>query len=194
MSNNKGSAWGLVLFMLRFLVLALFLVAGWCWLMPWYGQVLGQVGGGIARYAFGVPITGIAVLPEGFIHWETQLRFYLPPFPNGTPSQPTMTLAQLVTNYAPFVALVLATAGMTLRRRLRVLGIGSAIILGGHVTFIAVFLAYQTQLKAYGEVVTAMIQFFLILPFLLWIWLVYSERIAAYLAEDDDDDVPQGKP
>lgn len=185
--GGPGKVFGLIAFMLRFLVLAMVLVAAWWWAMPWYAQLLGQVGGGIARFGLGVPITGIAVLPHGFLNTETLLRFYVDTG-SAKPAEPTLLVAQLVTNLVPYLALVLATGGMPRRKRLRVLAMGSAIIVCGHMVFVPVFLAFQAQLQHYNEVVTATMQFFLILPFLLWIWLVYSERIATYLAEDDDND------
>lgn len=188
-SAEKSRVPGLIFFMLRFLVLALGLVALWWWMMPWYGMVLGQAGGGIARFGLGTPITGVAVLPEGFLNTETKLRFYVAVSEEHT-AEPTLFMAQLVTNVVPYVALVLATAGLALAHRLRVLLLGTSILVAGHILFVALFLAFQEVLRGYAEVVTASLQFFLILPFLLWVWLVYSDRIASFLAEEDDDESP----
>lgn len=181
--NGGGRITGLIFFLARFLVLAGLLVAAWWSLLPYYGQLLTQVTGITARLALGVPITGVAVEAKGLLNTETLILFQLTEHDTHVVER-KMPIALLVTNLVPYLALVLATSGLGLARRLRVLALGTGIIVAGHCLFITLLLAFQEQLKAYSEVPTATIQFFLALPFLLWIWFVYSDRIGAYLAEE----------
>ena len=181
--NGERKMLGLFLFMLRFIVLAVVLVCAWWSVLPLYGQVLVQAAGGAARFGFGVPVTGVAVHAEGLLNTGTVILFQLTDSEQHVIER-KMPVALMVTNLVPYLALVLATAGLALRRRLLVLLYGALIIVAGHILFITMLLSFQDSLKQVAEISTATIQFFLVLPFLLWIWFVYSERIAGYLSEE----------
>lgn len=184
--NGERRLLGLFLFMLRFFALAPVLVCLWWSVLPIYGHVLVQVSGLLARFAFGVPVTGVSVQPEGLLNTGTLIMFQLTDTAQHVLER-KMPVALLVTNLVPYLALVLATAGLALRKRLAVLLYGSLIIVAGHILFITLLLRYQDELRQVAEVSTATIQFFLVLPFLLWIWFVYSERIAGYLSEEENE-------
>lgn len=177
---------GLFLFLLRFIVLAPLLVCLWWSVLPIYAQVLVQVSGILARFVFSVPVTGVGVQPEGLLNTGTVILFQLTDSSQHILER-RMPVALLVTNLVPYLALVLATAGLSMRKRLAVLAYGASIIVTGHILFITLLLRFQDSLKQVEEVSTATIQFFLVLPFLLWIWFVYSERIAGYLAEEEEN-------
>ena len=183
--NKDRKLLGLFLFLLRFIVLAPVLVCLWWSVLPVYGHVLVQASGALAKFALGTPVTGVGVEPEGVLNTGTMILFQV------TDSElhvieRRLPVALMVTNLVPYLALVLATAGLTMRKRLRVLAAGGGIIIAGHILFTALLLRFQDSLHRVEEVSTATMQFFLVLPFLLWIWFVYSERISAYISEESD--------
>jgi hypothetical protein len=177
----------LLYFLARFLVLAPIIVAIWWSLIPYYGYLIVQVAGSVDRFVFGMPITAVAVRPEGILNTGTNIVFQITP-PGGEMFERSCPLALLVTNLVPYVALVLATLGLALRQRLKVLLAGGGIIIAGHLLYVILFVRFKEVLMQNSELVTSTLQFFIVLPFLLWIWFVYSERIAAYLAESDADE------
>lgn len=173
----------ILLFCVRFLVFVIVLTMLWWWLLPYYGYVLMQVSGGILKYLVGVPIlAGRIVVPENsLLNTGTMMVFTLPQ------GEPGLPIAKLVTNMGPFLALVLATPAMRLARRLAVLALGAGILIAGHVIFIVTVLPLQDRLKAASEIPIAIIEFYLTLPFLLWIVLAYWDRIVNYLGKDLSD-------
>ncbi len=85
------------------------------------------------------------------------------------------------------MALVLATKGLRLVRRLRILLYGCGILMVGHVLFIVVLMRFQEALKSASEVPTAVMQFYLTLPFLLWIVFAYWDRLVGATPEMEAD-------
>ncbi len=147
----------------KFLVLVVVLTLLWWWAVPLYGYVLMQICGGILRYALGVPIEAGYIEAAGLFNTETKLIWVI------GESRPAMPLAMLVTNVPPYLALVLATAGIALWRRVRILAYGLSILVAGHVAFIVVMLRFQKALEQASDVPQTVIQFYVALPFLLWI-------------------------
>lgn len=92
-------------------------------------------------------------------------------------------IALLVTNMAPYLALVLATPGLRLLRRLFILILGAAILFAGHILFVVLALYYREAIAAAPHIPHAIAQFYLTLPFLLWIILAYWGKITASLAD-----------
>ncbi|MBP8131692.1 MAG: hypothetical protein KA184_19100 [Candidatus Hydrogenedentes bacterium] len=92
-------------------------------------------------------------------------------------------IALLVTNMAPYLALVLATPGLRLFRRLFILVLGAAILFGGHILFVTLALYFREAIAAAPHIPHAIAQFYLTLPFLLWIILAYWGRITASFAD-----------
>ncbi len=152
---------------LRFLALAAFLVPLWWLLVPVYGWLLVQGCGVVLRSLLGMPITAGTIEVSGILNTESLLVLYVD-------DQATrMKFVQLVTNLPPLVALVLATPGLVWRRRLGALLLGGALLCLGHVLFIILALRFSDALQQRPEIPTALAQFSLTLPFLLWIMLAY---------------------
>lgn len=162
---------GVLLFCLKFIVLAPVLTAVWWLLIPQYGWFLVQASGSILRFALGEPIQAGWIAVDGLFNTKSNLVFSLP---DKTRSLP---IAQLVTNIPPYLALVLATTGLGRWRRLRILGYGVAILSLGHILYIVVLSHWQEQLMHATEIPVAVMQFFLTLPFLLWIVFAYWDRL-----------------
>lgn len=184
---------GLLFFVVRFLVLAVVLVIGWWAVVPYYGWVIAQISGSIAHFALGMKIFAVGYIlePDTVLNTGTRIFFQVPA-PDKPYAQLEMPVALLVTNLAPYVALVLASAGITLRRRVIVLLYGGAIIVSGHILFITILLRFQDALKQHSEIATSTIQLFLVMPVILWVWFVYSEKIGAYLEEADQSNAAAG--
>ncbi len=164
---------------LRFLVLAAILTPLWWLLIPAYGYALVQVGGILLRTFFGVAIEAGRLDAHGVLNTDSLLVFVV------AGREKLLPIALLVTNMAPYLALVMATPSLSLARRLRILAIGASILAAGHLLFIVLVFRFQEVLQAASEAPTAIIQFYLTLPFLLWIVLAYWDRIGAYLNEDE---------
>jgi len=90
-------------------------------------------------------------------------------------------VGHLVTNVAPFIALVLATSDLGFWKRVKVLAIGISIIFVFHnLTIVLRFVAGRTTLP------TAIGFIAITLPFLLWIVLAYWGKVIAYFGSDDE--------
>lgn len=155
-------------FALRFLAFLVVLAPLWWLLIPSYGWLLVQVWGSVLKFGLGVPILAGRIEAQGILNTGSLLVFNL------DARDTSMKVGLLVTNLPPFIALVLATPRLPWRRRLVVLGAGSAILLLFHGLFIVIMLRFGAQLKNASEIPTALSQFFLTLPFLLWIVLAYG--------------------
>lgn len=165
-------SWGLPAFCLKFLAFVVVLVVVWWLLLPYYGQVLLQVTGVSLKYLLGVPIESGRIEAGGLLNTGTTLIFSV------EGHERRMHIALLATNVPPYIALVLATAGIAWKRRLRILGYGCGILCFFHAAFITVALRWQDALMQASEIPTAMVQFFLTLPFMLWIVFAYWDHIA----------------
>ena len=152
--------------------LALLVLAPLWWLcLPGYGWLLVQACGSVLKWGLGMPILAGYVEVRGILNTESLLTFYV-----GDHEQ-HMKFALLVTNLPPFLALVLATPGLTWKRRLRIVLAGTAILVAGHAFYVVIALRFGGVLAANSEVATAISQFFLTLPFALWITMAYWRRI-----------------
>lgn len=177
-SEPEATPSSLGLFVVKFLVGIVVLVAIWWQLaLPVYGALLGNVSGLIARVLLGVPVENSFLIAQGLFNTDSLLQFAI------GEHRPAMPIALLITNLPPFVALVLATPKIAWRRRARILAIGCGILVAGHIAYIAVLLRFQESLKLHPQIPVAVTQFFLTLPFLLWITLAYWGRISALLNE-----------
>ena len=158
-------------FAARFMAIALILVPLW-WIaaVPAYGWLLVQGCGVVLRDVLGLPITAGRIELAGILNTESLLIIYVGDHPT------SMKFVQLITNVPPFVALILATAGMSLRQRLMALGAGITLLGLGHALFILLALRFSTRLQESPDLPTALTQFFLTLPFLLWIVLAWWKR------------------
>jgi len=154
----------------KFILFAPLLTGLWWFLIPQYGWFLVQVSGSILRFVLGDPIQAGWIAADGVLNTKSMLVFSLPDMTRSLP------IAQLVTNIPPYVALVLATAGIARWRRVRILLYGVAILSAGHILYIVVLSHWQAALQQASEVPVAVMQFFLTLPFLLWIVFAYWDR------------------
>ena len=177
--KNGGKTVGIAGFAARFLALLLPLLAAWWLALPWYGWGLMQTSGVVLRGALGMPILSGTIQADGVLNTDSRMIFTL-----GDGRTRTLKIALLVTNVPPFLALVLASPGLAWRRRLRALVIGTAILVAGHWTFIVVAMRWQDALMRASEIPTAIIQFFLTLPFLLWIALAFWEKLVELVTGD----------
>lgn len=153
--------------------LALMVLAPLWWLcLPAYGWLLLQGCGGVLKGLAGMPILAGRVEVQGILNTESLLAFYV------GDRERVMKFALLVTNLPPFIALVIATPALAWPRRLRIALCGTAILVAGHALYIVVALRFGALLADNGELSTALSQFFLTLPFVLWIALAYWRRDA----------------
>jgi hypothetical protein len=182
MSKDDPTPSSLWLFVIKFCIGIVVLVGIWWELvLPTYGWMLGKVTGLIASTLLGVPVDGVVVKVDGLFNTHTMLEFAV------GERRPAMPIAQLVTNIPPYIALVLATAGIALGKRLRILAYGCGILIVGHVLFLCTLLRFQESLLAHPQIPVAIIQLFLTLPFLLWIVFAYWDRISALLRESAEE-------
>ncbi|NLN94147.1 MAG: hypothetical protein GX130_12690 [Candidatus Hydrogenedens sp.] len=182
MKNQRS--WSVAVFALKFFVLVIILGVLWWKVLPFYGQVLLQVTGLPLKYALGVPIDSGFVETEGVLNTESRLVFSV------QGHERRMKIAHLVTNIPPYIALVLATAGLTWRRRGLILLYGCGIICFFHVFFIIMAMRFQDKLMQISEVPTAMVQFFLTLPFMLWIVFAYWDKLVTLFQDKNAEAEP----
>ena len=165
---------------LRFAVLAPICLVLWLLVLPSYTWLVGHAAGLFLKYVAQNPIERVAVTPGGFLNTDTSLSYFLPGIERAMPD-----VGHLMTNIAPFVALVLATSALGVWRRLRILGLGVVIIFVFHVvTIVLRFVAGRTSLP------TAIGFIAITLPFLLWIVMAYWDKLIAYFADTDDSGAP----
>jgi len=178
-------------FCVKFLFFLTIIMWAWLMLMPYYGWLLMQAGGGLLINVLGVPLEpGCKVETHGLLNFTSTITLAM----HGR--LPSSQYAQIAANLAPFLALVLATGRLSWKRRLLSLLGGSLILVACHIAFI-VHLGYQMHLSYLGEsheiVVDASqvaIQFMIMLPFLLWLIFAYWDKLGAYFAEDAKGDAP----
>lgn len=180
--SRKQRRRSIMLFSLIFLALVLVLVPLWWLVVPSYGMLLAHVAAPILKGPFGMEIEAYGVNTAGFLNTETMI------FWKYGERDRSMPLALAVTNMPPYWALVLATAGLGLWRRLRVLLYGSAILVLCHLAIVIILLRYGDWLQANSEIPTAVIQFSLTLPFLLWVVFAYWDKLMAMASGEDDGD------
>ena len=174
----------------KFVVLAPICLVVWLMILPVYAHVLGYAAAIILRYGLGHTITGIRVETAGFLNTDTSLTYVLP---NRETTMPG--LGHLVGNVAPFVALVLATPRLRLRRMLYVIGIGVTIIFISHVATLVIRPMARGPVEIAHPPLTTAVGFFSItLPFLLWIVLAYWGQLTAFFGEVPAKEAKSEKP
>lgn len=174
------------IFIVKFAVIAaICLPTWWNFLLPLYAGAVGQV---CARtlMMLGEPIEAVSVSvdDESIFKERTSIVFH---YKEGREAK--ILVARLVNSLPPFIILVLATAGLGLRRRLKIMAIGTAIFFAGHVSWIVIgHQMFQTS-GAPTEILTAYGQFWLTVPLILWIALAYRDKVAALF--DDTTETPE---
>ena len=168
--NEWPATRSIVWFGVKFLAFLAVLAPLWWLLIPAYGWLLVQGCGSILKFGLGMPILAGRIDAQGILNTGSLLIFNL------EDRDASMKIGVLVTNLPPFLALVLATPRLAWRRRFAVLTGGSAFLMLFHGLFILVMLRFGGQLQHVAEIPTAVSQFFLTMPFLLWIVLAYWQR------------------
>ncbi len=177
MSKGKGK-WNVLLFCLKFVIFVSVLVILWWWLLlPHYAQFLLQCSGVILKYLLKMPIESGFIAVDGVLHTKTVLGFVV----NG--HKPAMPVALLVTNLPPYISLVLATSGLTVKKRLLIMVYGCSILCFFHVAFIVLAMRFSGIMNAGSEIPTAVVQFFLTLPFMLWIVFAYWNKLTDFIGD-----------
>ena len=178
MSKRRGR--GPLWFCVKFLVFVSVLVMLWWWLLlPGYGWLLGQATGQVLRFAGGLPIEAVRIDAKGVCNTGTDLVFTV----GG--ARRAIHIALLATNVPPYWALVLATAGLAFWKRVRVLIYGTVVLCLCHGAFIITVMRFQKELMKASEIPTAVVQFFLTMPFLLWIAFAYWDKITSAAGSAD---------
>ena len=180
MSKERGYLREVLLICLKFCVIGPLCLVLWWWISPWYGWCLGQISGGILQNVFREPIVAFRVHTNGLLNTTSQLVFA-----RESGGERKMWLCYLITNYAPFVALILSTGGMGILRRLKALGIGSLIIFTGHIFILTIM--YKV---APTGILAAMYSVFHTLPFLLWIILAFWGRLSLLFTVNSNNEKP----
>ena len=149
----------------RFLVIAPPCLVVWWWFLPAYGHLTGRVS------ALGAGMLGeypeyLEIRSGGLLNTGTLVIL------SGDGRLCRFPLGKLATNMAPYVALVFATPGLTTRRRLRALGLGAGLLLMSHVAYMALAFRFREAIQASPALPSALGEFVLMLPFVLWVVLV----------------------
>lgn len=158
-------------FCMKFIIVVVPLVCLWWLFIPIYGWLLVQISGAILKFVMGVPIVAGGIRPSGFLNTASTIYFVI----QGYEFEKASPIALLITNLPPFISLILITR-ISLLSRLKKMLWGAGIIMLGHILFIVIVLRYQEVLKQYNELPMAVIQFYLTMPFMLWIAMVFRER------------------
>ncbi len=172
---------GVLLFCVKFLVIAPVCLALW-WgpLIRGYVWALGQISGGLLRGVFGLPIEYMRVVtdPEGILNSETVLAFY------EDSAEHLIKIAFMIDSLPPFVILTLATAGLGFRRRLGVILVGTGVMFAGHVAFVSLAYRFRAAIAQSPEIPSALGEFWLTVPFVLWIVLAYWDKVSGLFSLD----------
>ncbi|MBN2310718.1 MAG: hypothetical protein JXR94_17225 [Candidatus Hydrogenedentes bacterium] len=156
-----------ILFVLRFALLAPLCLALWWLILPWYASALGFATRLMLNRFIEHPIDHVAVETAGLLNTSSALAF------GAAGHERRIAVGQLVSNMAPYIALVLATRGLRVRRRIGALAVGAAVLIACHGLYLGLAYTWADSIAAHPQLPTALAQLFLTLPFLLWITLVY---------------------
>ncbi|MEK7794402.1 MAG: hypothetical protein AAB353_07725 [Candidatus Hydrogenedentota bacterium] len=179
MKQRPSPARGILFFFLRFALIApVGLYIWWAYLLPPYAWLVGQGSGVLVNLLRGGPVLAMKIeTDENFVlHAKSFITF------TEAYRIRQFDVAYLVDSFPAYIILVLATSGLGLWRRLRVLFIGSTIILAGNVTYVSIM---YFQHHPPGANTYALGQFWLTLPFILWIVLAYWDRLGQFFGDEE---------
>ncbi len=157
-------------FLIRFAVFAPLCLVVWWNVMPYYGWLIGNIAAQ-AMGLFGEPVSTVRIDVGGILNTETRLTLQ-----TGDHTKSDM-IGAVVTNMAPFAALVLATAGLGIKRRLQVMAAGAAILMASHIVYLVWAIAVLPSVDDADKLPTIVGQVFVTMPFLLWIVLAYWKSL-----------------
>ena len=173
-----------LMFLLRFLVLLPFCLVLWWLLLPYYGMVQAFFVKIMLMHILGVVIETIEIVPEGILNTKTQFIIHARTVSRG------ISLGDLATNIAPYAALILATAQIPLRSRLRALAMGMGVLMLCHWTYIVLAFYFAKTIRSAPSLPATFAEVFLTLPFLLWAVFAYSERLSSNWPPEEPMSVP----
>lgn len=147
-----------------------------CWLVsPWYVWFIGNITAALYNFLATEAITGVSVaIPDNAV-LNSSVRLIYDTEEGVFP----MDAGTLIGNFAPYLALVLATPGVWPLRWYRALWRGAAILIMLHIAMIFVLFAARDSIEETLELTSGVSVFVLTLPFGLWIWLVCWESLWA---------------
>lgn len=171
-SAARGAAGGIGLFVLKFFGAVAVLLVIWWTVQPQYIWVVGQTAGLLLRVG-GVPLEAMRVEVDeaGILNTLATLVYV------SEGRDYPIDVAFIIAGIPPFIALVLATPELALRRRLLAIALGTGILAVGHIAFLSIAFGFHRQVERSPELPTAFGLFVMTLPFILWIALVYRDRI-----------------
>jgi hypothetical protein len=174
--NSARRAAGVAWFLVKFAAIAAALLVLWWVIQPQYVAVIGRLAALPITYLGNIVLddTLIEVDDSGVLNTRTTLVYVY------EARRYPINVSFLIANLPCYLALVLATAGLAWRPRLRALLLGSGILLLGHVVFLAVMFIFAREVQAAPEVPTAFGMFVMTLPFLLWIVFAYWGRVVEF--------------
>ncbi len=179
--TRGGPIRGVFFFCAKFLLFAsVCLPLWWGPLIRGYVWGLGQICGGLLRAIFGLPIEYMRVVTDadGILNSKTVLAF------GENSAEHIIQIAFMVDSLPPFVILTLATAGLGMWRRLRVILVGVGIMFAGHVAFVTLVYRFRAAIAESPEIPSALGEFWLTVPFVLWIVLAYWEKVSGLFSTD----------
>ncbi len=181
--SGKSGIGQVAFFCVKFLAFSSVLLFLWWWMMqPVYARLIGWISGTLLSAFAGIPVdsTHVEVDPKGVLSTKIDLVFMV-----GQDVYP-IAVGSIIANIPPYLALVLATPGLGVRRLLKVLAIGLGILGAGHVIFLVLMFTFMEKLQEAPEVPTAIGLFLMTLPFMLWIVLAYWDKVMALFEEPDE--------
>ena len=174
---------GILFFGMKFVLFLCLSFALWWILIPYYGHTLGFASLHLLNTLFGSNLSGYGIQQDGWLNTDTILYFeykltlyYDYRF---------MPLSSLTKNFPTYIALILATGGLGVWRKSRVLLYGILILWCGHLAYIVLNYNFAGKIQESPEIPTALAEFFMIIPFLLWVWFAYWEKIMTYVSEPE---------
>jgi len=182
MSRASGIG-GIAFFCLKFLVLSAALLFLWWWkVQPHYVTLIGHITRAVLEHIAREPIDGmlVQVNTAGVLSSETSLVWII------EQRQYPINAAPIVVNIPPYFALVLATAGLGLKRIVKILLYGLSILATGHILFLTLFFVFSRQIQESPEVPTAIGLFLMTLPFMLWIVFAYWDKLTLLFEESEE--------
>ncbi len=161
---------GVVRFCLRFLVAAPVCLAVYWAILPGYAWCVGQASVAVLTTFAGFPLDNVIVERAGALNTQSVLKY------TGDGLSRSIPIGQLVTNTAPFIALVLATGGLGLVKRVWALIAGIVLLAACHTTFLVFAFSFSQTISRSSQIPMALGQLVITLPFLLWIVLGFWRR------------------
>jgi len=173
-----------MMFVLRFILIAPFVLSIWWYFSPKYAWLLGQMTGACINLFGDVPIDAMEVrtLEGSVLNTDIILEFG-----SGDKKFP-IHISRFMNNISPFIALVLASPSVAFLRRIKILAGGIVILILGQIFFLVTAFLFAQEIARATEIPTAFGLFLMTLPFMLWIVFVYWERLAEYIADAMPDE------